>query len=100
MLFDCQKTLTTSGNDCLYIVRELQSDVTLLATNLEESSWENLSEQLFEPLKSLANELKLAWPGMASSATHKNRSVWLPPTACQASRIKPVSLIACEMLDS
>lgn len=78
------------GNDCLYIVRELQSDVTLLATNLEESSWENLSEQLFEPLKSLANELKLAWHGIVSDAQESIRLAaahslpGVPHQACQS----------------
>jgi hypothetical protein len=41
------------GNDCLYLVRELQSGVTLLAVNLEESSREALCEHLLEPLEDL-----------------------------------------------
>lgn len=56
------------GNDCLYIVRELQCGVTLLAENLEESSQDALSERILEPLKDLAKELGLAWRGVISDA--------------------------------
>ncbi len=35
------------GNDCLYIVRELQCGVTLLAENLEESTQDALCERIF-----------------------------------------------------
>jgi hypothetical protein len=56
------------GNDCLYIVRELQCGVTLLATSLEESSKDALSEHIFEPLKDLAKEFGLAWHGVVSDA--------------------------------
>jgi hypothetical protein len=52
------------GNDCLYIVRELQCGVTLLATSLEESSQDALCKHLFEPLKDLSKELGLAWHGV------------------------------------
>ena len=44
------------GNDCLYIVRELQCGVTLLAENLEESSQDTLCEHIFEPLKDLVSK--------------------------------------------
>ncbi len=56
------------GNDCLYIVRELQCGVTLLAENLEESSQGALCERILEPLKDLAKELGLAWRGVISDA--------------------------------
>jgi len=56
------------GNDCLYIVRELQCGVTLLAVNLEESSQEALREFIFEPLKDLAKEVGLTWQGVVSDA--------------------------------
>ncbi len=56
------------GNDCLYIVRELQCGVTLLAENLEESSQGALCEHILEPLKDLAKELGLVWRGVISDA--------------------------------
>jgi hypothetical protein len=56
------------GNNCLYIVRELQCGVTLLAENLEESSKDALCERILEPLKDLAQELGLAWRGVVSDA--------------------------------
>jgi hypothetical protein len=56
------------GNDCLYIVRELQCGVTLLAENLEESSQVALSERILEPLKEMAKKLGLAWRGVISDA--------------------------------
>src|SRR6266545_2542957 len=52
------------GNDCLYLVRELQCGVTLLAVSLEESSQEALCESIFEPLNHLAQELGLTWQGV------------------------------------
>jgi hypothetical protein len=56
------------GNDCLYIVRELQCGVTLLAENLEESSQEALCKHIFEPLKELAQAFGLSWGGVVSDA--------------------------------
>ena len=56
------------GNDCLYIVRELQCRVTLLAVNLVESSQEALCEQVFAPLQVLAQERRLPWQGVVSDA--------------------------------
>jgi hypothetical protein len=56
------------GNDCLYIARELQCGVTLLAENLEESSQDALCERIIEPLKDLGKELGLAWRGVVSDA--------------------------------
>lgn len=56
------------GNDCLYIVRELQCGITLLAENLEESTQDALRERILEPLKDLAKELGLAWHGVISDA--------------------------------
>jgi hypothetical protein len=78
------------GNDCLYIVRELQCRVTLLAENLEESSQEALCEHILEPLKDLLKELGLTWRGVVSDAQETIRlavSHSLPGTphqACQA----------------
>ena len=61
------------GNDCLYLVRELQCGVTLLAENLEESSHEALRVQIFEPLAALAQELGLGWEGIVSDAQESLR---------------------------
>jgi len=78
------------GNDCLYIVRELQCRVTLLAVNLVESSQTALCEQLFEPLKGLAQERQLPWRGVVSDAQETIRLAVaqslpdVPHQACQA----------------
>ncbi len=56
------------GNTCLYVVRELQTGVTLLAESLDESSAPTLSRRLFEPLKALAQEVGLPWHGVVSDA--------------------------------
>jgi hypothetical protein len=61
------------GNTSLYIVRELQSELTLLAENLEESSTPALRKRLFEPLKTLAQELGLTWHGVVSDAQRSIR---------------------------
>ena len=78
------------GNDCLYIVRELQCGVTLLAENLEESSQEALCAHVLDPLKNLAKELGLAWRGVVSDAQETlQRAVirslrGVPYQACQS----------------
>jgi hypothetical protein len=78
------------GNDCLYIVRELQCGVTLLAVSLEESSQDALSEHLFEPLKDLAKEFGLSWHGIVSDAQETIRLAvaqslpGVPHQACQS----------------
>jgi hypothetical protein len=56
------------GNACLYIVRELQTGITLLAENLEDSAHPVLIERIFEPLKALAKKLRLPWQGVVSDA--------------------------------
>jgi hypothetical protein len=56
------------GNTCLYVVRELQTGLTLLAENLDDSSHTNLGEQLFEPLQRLAEQLGLTWQGIVTDA--------------------------------
>ncbi len=78
------------GNDCLYIVRELQCGVTLLAVNVEESSQDALQESIFEPLQCLVNELGVKWHGIISDAQESLR--WaiakslkdVPHQACQS----------------
>jgi hypothetical protein len=61
------------GNTCLYIVREMQTGLTLLAENLEDSAHLFLIQRIFEPLKALAQELHLAWRGVVSDAQESIR---------------------------
>lgn len=61
------------GNSCLYVVREVQLGLTLMAENLEDSSNGTLSMRLFEPLKALADELGLTWHGVVSDAQESIR---------------------------
>lgn len=78
------------GNICLYIVRELQLDLTLLAENLEESTEDEIISRLLQPLKDLANELGLSWHGVVSDAQETIQTAvskalpGLPHQACQA----------------
>jgi hypothetical protein len=74
------------GNSCLYVVRELQSGLTLLAENLDESSYKSLSTRIFDPLKALAKELGLTWKGVVSDAQKSIRmavAISLPGTPHQ-----------------
>lgn len=90
------------GNDCLYIVRELQCGVTLLAENLEESSHDTLSKRLFEPLKALAEELHLSWRGVVSDAQESIRLAvgqnlpGVPHQACQAHCLREAGQLTFE----
>lgn len=61
------------GNICLYIVREMQTGLTLMAENLEDSSNSILSEQIFEPLKALSKIFNLSWKGVVSDAQQSIR---------------------------
>jgi hypothetical protein len=61
------------GNTCLYVVRELQTGLTLMTENVDDSSHTQLSEQLFEPLKRLAARLDLPWQGVVSDAQESLR---------------------------
>jgi hypothetical protein len=78
------------GNSCLYIVRELQCGVTLLAEALTDSAHETLSSHLLEPLKELATEFGLSWRGVVSDAQESIRLAvaesltGIPHQACQA----------------
>jgi hypothetical protein len=78
------------GNTCLYIVRELQLDLTLLAENLDESSDETIRVRLFQPLKALAKEMDLPWHGIVSDAQDTIRTAvakelpGVPHQACQS----------------
>lgn len=78
------------GNACLYIVRELQSDLTLLAENLNESSEATIQARLLQPLKELAKETDLSWHGVVSDAQESIRTAvakelpHVPHQACQS----------------
>jgi len=61
------------GNTCLYVVRELQTRLTLLAEHLDESSQPSLSQHLFEPLKQLVAQLGLEWRGVVTDAQESLR---------------------------
>jgi len=77
------------GNTCLYIVREAQLGLTLMAENLDDSVNTTLRDRLFEPLKALASELGLAWQGVVSDAQESIRLAvakslpGVPHQACQ-----------------
>lgn len=90
------------GNDCLYIVRELQCGVTLLAENLEESSQDALCERIFEPLKVLAKKLGLGWCGVVSDAQETIRLAvakslkGVPHQACQSHCLRDAGKLTFE----
>lgn len=90
------------GNDCLYIVRELQCGVTLLAVSLEESSQDALMEHLFEPLKDLAKGFGLAWQGIVSDAQETIRLAvaqslpGIPHQACQSHCLRDAGKLTFE----
>lgn len=90
------------GNDCLYIVRELQCGVTLLAESLEESSQDTLCEHIFEPLKDLVTEVGLSWGGVISDAQETIRlavAQSLPGTphqACQSHCLRDAGKLTFE----
>ena len=78
------------GNTCLYIVRELQLDLTLLAENLDDSSDATIRARLLQPLKDLAEEMDLSWYGIVSDAQESIRTAvgkelpGVPHQACQS----------------
>ena len=78
------------GNTCLYIVRELQLDLTLLAENLDDSSDATIRARLLQPLKALAEEIGLSWYGIVSDAQESIRTAVIkelpdvPHQACQS----------------
>ncbi len=90
------------GNDCLYIVRELQSRVTLLAVNLVDSSEDALCEHIFAPLQSLAQELRLPWQGVVSDAQESIRLAvaqsmpGVPHQACQSHCLRAAGQLTFE----
>lgn len=78
------------GNSCLYIVRELQLGLTLLAETLTESCEGTIRTRLFQPLKDLAQEMDLSWQGVVSDAQDTIRTAVakelpnVPHQACQS----------------
>ena len=78
------------GDTCLYIVRELQTDVTLCAENLDDSADATIRTRLLQPLKALAQELGLPGYGVVSDAQDTIRTAvrteltGVPHQACQS----------------
>ena len=78
------------GDTCLYIVRELQTDLTLCAENLDDSADATIRTRLLQPLKALAQELGLPWHGVVSDAQDTLRTAiqselaGVPHQACQS----------------
>jgi hypothetical protein len=78
------------GNICLYIVRELQLDLTLLAENLNDGSDPTIRARLLQPLIALAEEMDLSWHGVVSDAQESLRTAvakelpGVPHQACQS----------------
>lgn len=90
------------GNSCLYLVRELQSGVTLLVEPLTDSSHETLSTYLLEPLKVLAAEFGLTWRGVVSDAQESIRLAvadslkGVPHQACQSHCLRDAGQLTFE----
>lgn len=90
------------GNDCLYIVRELQCGVTLLAVHVEESTQNALQESIFEPLQHLVKELGLTWRGIISDAQESLRLAVaqslkdVPHQACQSHCLRDAGKLTFE----
>jgi hypothetical protein len=90
------------GNTCLYIVRELQCGVTLMAEPLTDSSHETLSRHLLEPLKVLAAEAGLTWGGVVSDAQESIRLAvaasltGVPHQACQSHCLRDAGQVTFE----
>lgn len=90
------------GNSCLYIVRELQCGVTLLAEPLTDSAHETLSRHLLEPLKLLTTEFGLRWGGVVSDAQESIRLAvaeslkGVPHQACQSHCLRDAGQLTFE----
>lgn len=54
------------GNTCLYVVRECQLGLTLVAENLANSRNTTLSQHILEPLLTLVSENGVPWYGVVS----------------------------------
>jgi hypothetical protein len=90
------------GNSCLYVVREFQCGLTLLAEPLTDSRHETLSRHLLEPLKALAAELGLTWGGVVSDAQESIRLAvaasltGVPHQACQSHCLRDAGQVTFE----
>lgn len=62
-----------TGNLCLYVLRDPQLELTLLAESLEESSAVTLHKDLLDPIKALAKELESPILGVISDAQESIR---------------------------
>ena len=88
------------GNTCLYIVRELQLNLTLLAENLDDSSDTTIRTRLIQPLKALAEETGLSWHGVVSDAQESIRTAvdkelpGVPHQACQSHCLREAGKLA------
>ncbi len=78
------------GNLCLYIARELTTDLTVLAKNLADSSQMTIQTKLLQPLKKLVAENQLTWYGIVRDAQESLRAAvvkelsTVPYQACQS----------------
>jgi hypothetical protein len=90
------------GNKCLYIVREIQTDTTLMAESLAESSNTVIGARIFDPLKALADELGLRWQGVVSDAQESIRLAVahslqdVPHQACQSHCLRDAGKLTFE----
>lgn len=90
------------GNVCLYIVRELQLDLTLLAENLDDSSEPTIRARLFQPLIALGEEMNLSWHGVVSDAQESIRTAVAkelpraPHQACQSHCLREAGKLTFE----
>ena len=85
------------GHDILYIVREIQSGVILLATYLEFSDEESIKEAITEPMKKLAQEINLPVLGwivdkqLALTKAIESTFPGLPIQHCQSHFLKALN---------
>ena len=84
------------GNDCLYIVRELQCRVTLLAVNLADSSQEALCEHIFAPPDRLGARTAATLAGRGQRRPRKHPVSRRPELArCATSGLSVALLTGC-----
>ena len=87
---------------CLYIVRELQTDVTLWAENLDDSADATIRTRLLQPLKALAQELGLPLASVISDAQDTIRTAVsaelpaVPHQACQSHCLRAAGTLTFE----
>jgi hypothetical protein len=90
------------GDTCLYIIRELQTDGTLGAENLDDSSDATIRTRLLQPLQALAQELGLPWAGIVSDAQDTLRTAIrtelpaVPHQACQSHCLREAGALTFE----